>query len=108
MEHLEIVYKACESSASNWRRLGLKLGLHHDLLSEIAKDEKECIDCLMVMLAEWLKGNYMVTEGYPLPSHYSLCIAVNEIDKFQAEKISNDDSFTEIQLPQGNQSTSIK
>ena len=62
----------------------------------------------MVMLAEWLKGNYIVTESYPPPSHYSLCIAVNEIDKFQAEKISNDDSFTEIQLPQGNQSTSIK
>ena len=108
LEHLEIVYKACERSASNWRRLGLKLGLHHDLLSEIARDQNKCNECLMVMLAEWLKGNYMVTEGYPLPSHYSLCIAVNEIDKFQAEKISNDDSFTEIQLPQGNQSTSIK
>ena len=60
------------------------------------------------MLAEWLKGNYMVTEGYPPPSHYSLCNAVSKIDKAQAEKISNDDSFAEIQLPQGNQSTAIK
>ena len=92
---------ACKSCSARWERLGLRLGLHNDTIEEIERDQNKCIERLRVMLAEWLKGNYDVSERYPEPSQHSLCIAVAGINKSLAETISNDASFREINNTQG-------
>ena len=92
---------ACKGCSAQLERLGLRLGFHHNRIEEIKRGQNECIEQLRVMLAEWLKGNYEVTERYQEPSQYSLCIAVAEIDRSLAETISNDASFREINNTQG-------
>ena len=42
---------------SQWKELGLQLGLdYHSVLNVIEKDRREVKDCMMEMLAAWLKG----------------------------------------------------
>lgn len=93
---------ACQRGSARWERLGLRLGLHSDTINQIERDQTKCIERMRVMLTEWLKGNYEVSERYPEPSPHSLCIAVAEIDRSLAETISNDPSFREINNTQGN------
>uniref|UniRef100_A0A1X7TVZ3 Death domain-containing protein n=1 Tax=Amphimedon queenslandica TaxID=400682 RepID=A0A1X7TVZ3_AMPQE len=101
LEHLDIVLKACKGCSADWERLGLTLGLHNDTIKEIERDKNKCTEQMRVMLSEWLKGNYEVSNNYPEPSQHSLCIAVAGIDRSLAETISNDPSFSDINNIQG-------
>ena len=49
--------RALKCVVSQWKELGLQLGLdYHSVLKVIEKDKRESNDCMMEMLAAWLKG----------------------------------------------------
>ena len=49
--------RALKCVVCQWKELGLQLGLdYHSVLNVIEKDRREVKDCMMEMLAAWLKG----------------------------------------------------
>ena len=55
--HLNVLMRAMKTVVSQWRELGIQLGLnYHSVLEVIEKDRRKAVDCMIDMLAEWLKG----------------------------------------------------
>ena len=73
-------------SFSEWKELGLYLGLHSDMLDEIERDKRECRHCLYAMLSKWLNQQYDVHKN-GLPSWSKLADEVEVFDRAQATKI---------------------
>ena len=49
--------RALKCVVCQWKDLGLQLGLdYHSVLNVIEKDKRDSKDCMMEMLAAWLKG----------------------------------------------------
>ena len=78
IEDLDKVKDALEFF-SDWNRLGLKLGLHPDLLKRISRNKQEVEDQLEEMLRNWLQMNCMDSEKEPTWSQ--LVAAVKPIDR---------------------------
>ena len=45
-----------KDTVCQWRELGVQLGLNYFTLREIEKDRREVKECMIDMLAAWLKG----------------------------------------------------
>ena len=83
-----IVYIATEDLAeikkelrnfSQWKDLGLYLGLSTERLEVIERDYRFTSDCLGAVLCDWLKRNYDI-EKYGVPSWSALANAIELIN----------------------------
>ena len=76
---------ACSPVVAEWKYLGGLLGVVHSTLERIQADNKSVRDCLMDMIASWLKKD--VSNGV-VPTWRNLCKALSHIDRPLAESIS--------------------
>ena len=76
---------------TDWKRLGLQLGLRHSTLTKIRSDQRDQTDdCKMEMLAMWLKQEDNVTQK-GVPSWSVLVDALRRMgENKRADKIISD------------------
>ena len=67
--------------ATNWKTIGVLLGISTHVLDKIKDDEVSVSDCLHAMLSEWLK------QTHPPPTWAALADAVQVIDPSMAHHI---------------------
>ena len=84
IKNLEEV-KAALDYFSEWNNLGLKLGLHPDLLKRISKDKQEVDERLEAVLRNWLKMKCM--DSRKQPTWNQLVAAVKQLDPALANEI---------------------
>ena len=78
---LEDVFKKLFHLAHEWKSIGILLGMEHDLLKDIEKEEHEVDDCLSSMLSEWLKM------ANPPTTWKNVVDAVQVVDSSAAQEI---------------------
>ena len=76
--------KAALGYFSDWNNLGLKLGLHPDLLQRISDDKPNVDGRLQEVLRKWLKNEEL------RPSWNQLVIALKPIDCALSNQIKRD------------------
>ena len=85
MENLADVVRELEYF-SQWKHLGLNLGLHLDFIDRVAEDNRLIHDRLIKVLHHWLTRSYDVEE-YGLPTWSALANAVEPINRALAMAI---------------------
>lgn len=78
---LRDAFKKLLPLASNWKVIGILLGLRYDVLERIHLDESSTMDHLQTVTSEWLK------QVNPPPTWKSLADAIEVIDKQKAQEL---------------------
>ena len=79
---LKDVLKELLPLATEWKTIGILLGIQKHILDKIKKDEDGVRDCLQEMLAEWLK------QVDPPSTWRNLADAVKHVDQKKAQELA--------------------
>ena len=79
---LKDVLKELLPLATEWKTIGILLGIQKHILDKIKKDEDGVCDCLQEMLAEWLK------QVDPPSIWRNLADAVEHVDQKKAQELA--------------------
>ena len=85
---LRDVFAVLHPLATQWKTIGILLGIQKHVLDRIKNDEAGVNDRLQEMLSEWLK------QVNPPPTWEDLANAVEEIDQSKAQEIRSSIYYT--------------
>ena len=86
IDDLSEVFDVCKLFSTNWKFIGLKLGIKKTTLDNIKKDCDDVKERMLEMLALWLKRENTLQ---PKPSWHILLKTLPEYDSMQTTQIAN-------------------
>ena len=85
IDRLNEVFCCVVTLRSQWKTIGLKLGMNYDIIEAIEKEQANLENMLMALLASWLRRQ---SNDQPKPSWKNLCDALQIADKTKADEIA--------------------
>ena len=80
------VFDVCKEFSTDWKFIGLKLGIKKTTLDNIKKDCDDVKERMLEMLASWLKRE---SQKQPVPSWNVLLTTLSEYDSIQTTQIAS-------------------
>ena len=80
------MFDVCKVFSTNWKFIGLTLGIKKTTLDSIKKDYDDVKERMLEMLASWLKKG---SQKQPVPSWHILLTTVSEYDNIQTTQIAS-------------------
>ena len=80
------MFDVCKVFSTDWKFIGLKLGIKKTTLDNIKKDCDDVKERMLEMLASWLKKE---SQKQPVPTWNILLTALSEYDSIQTTQIAS-------------------